>query len=254
VTPIADDPRRLAGVRDTLGGFADRSLNRLVGDRVRGPSEEVRRRVRLLDHLGVTLVLDVGANTGGYSNELRRGGYEGRIVSFEPLAAAFGELQAASAGDPLRECRQGALGSEDGTAKINVAGNPGAASSSLLPMKDRHLASAPESRYVGTEAVTVSRLDSIWDELAGPRDIVFLKLDVQGFEMEVLRGAEEAISALAGIQAELNLAELYEGAPDYLELIEYFGSKGLRLAGLEAGHDDLRTGEMLQADGIFIRD
>jgi FkbM family methyltransferase len=235
---------------------ASRTLNRL-GYELHASSEstlspEEARRSLLLASREISLVLDVGANQGHYARHLRQLGYEGRIVSFEPLSEAFAALERAAAEDPGWQCRKLALGSEDGDAEINVAGN--SASSSLLEMKDRQLESAPEARYVGTERVTLARLDSIWPELAGDGDRVYLKLDVQGLELEVLKGAEASLPAVSCIQAELSFVPLYEGSPDYLELIEYLRSRGLRLAGLEEGHDDRRTGEMLQADGIFVRD
>ena len=214
-------------------------------------SAEEARRSRLLQSREISLVLDVGANEGQYARQLRGLGYRGRIVSFEPLSDAFSALERAAAEDPLWECRRLALGSEDGGAEINVAGN--SASSSLLEMKDRQLESAPEARYVGTERVDLARLDSIWPELRRDGDRVYLKLDVQGLELEVLKGAEQSLPAVSCVQAELSFVPLYEGAPDYLELIEHLRSRGFDLAGLEEGHDDRRTGEMLQADGIFVR-
>jgi FkbM family methyltransferase len=213
---------------------------------------EETRRARLLRTLGITLVLDVGANVGGYAAQLRRIGFNSRIVSFEPLRATFAVLEAAARADPLWECRQVALGSSDGAAEINVSAN--AVSSSLLAINDRALQSAPEAGYVGTERIEVARLDSIWPELVTEDDRVYLKLDVQGLELEALKGAEGALGSIACIQAELSFVPLYAGSPGFTELIEYMGARGFRLAGLEEGHDDVRTGEMLQADGIFIRD
>jgi FkbM family methyltransferase len=217
-----------------------------------GATEEEARRTRLISSLGVTLVLDIGANSGQFATTLRKSGYGGRIVSFEPLSAVFAELQSMCATDPAWECRQFALGASDGTAEINIAGNAGA-SSSMLEMKERHLRSAPESRYVGTEQVEVKTLDSIWPEIVANSDRVYLKLDVQGLELEVLRGAADSLAKAIAVQAELSLVPLYEGAPSYRELIDHLDERGLRLAGLEAGHDDRQTGEMLQADGIFVR-
>jgi FkbM family methyltransferase len=214
-------------------------------------SEEARRS-RLLRSRGITVVLDVGANAGMYGRQLRRIGFDSRVVSFEPLSDAYAELEELAREDPLWECRRVALGSSDGSAEINVAGN--STSSSLLGMEERHLESAPESKYVGTEEVPLARLDSIWGELVGEEDRVFLKLDVQGFELEVLNGAAECLRSVDCVQAELSFVSLYEGAPDYRELIDFLRASGFRLAGLEEGHDDQHTGEMLQADGIFVRE
>jgi FkbM family methyltransferase len=213
--------------------------------------EADRRRQRLLRSRAVTLVLDVGANVGRYGESLRATGYRGRIVSFEPLSAPFAELAARSAQDPRWDARRLALGEEDGVAEINVAGN--VASSSLLPMGARHLQSAPESAYIGTERIDTVRLEGVWDELAGPADRVWLKLDVQGYELHALRGAETILDRLEVIQAEMSLQHLYEGDVTWRELLAWLEERGFRLAGLEPGFEDPDSGELLQADGIFVR-
>lgn len=209
------------------------------------------RRARLLASRGIDVVLDVGANVGQYGLELRAAGYEGRIVSFEPLSQAFAELSRVAEADGRWECRRLALASSEGSAEINVSGN--SYSSSLLEMKDRHLRSAPDSAYTGTEKIPLGTLDSIWQEVVREGERPYLKLDVQGFELEVLRGASASLGEVAAVQSELSLVPLYEGAPLFGDLIDYLQAHGFRLAGLEPGFEDPRSGELLQADGIFVR-
>ena len=241
---------RVRALESAASAFGRLGYELLLRDRLALTAEETRR-ARLLRSLGITLVLDVGASVGGYAAQLRRLGYGSRIISFEPLGNGFAALERAAAGDPVWECRRQALGSSNGTAEINVAAN--AVSSSLLQINDRALRSAPQAENVGTEHVQVTRLDSIWPELVRDGDRVWLKLDVQGFELQVLKGAEASLPSISCIQAELSFVPLYHGSPTFLELIEYLDARGFRLAGLEEGHDDVRTGEMLQADGIFVR-
>jgi FkbM family methyltransferase len=214
-------------------------------------NDEDVRRVKLLRSEGIEMVLDVGANAGQYAGRLRAAGYSGGIVSFEPLAQAFAALERAAAADPGWEARRLALSDTDGEAEIHVSANSW--SSSLLDMDERHLASAPESAYVGTERVTTARLDSIWDEVLGQDARPFLKLDVQGFEMRVLRGATGHLDHLAGVQAELSLVHLYEGDSLWRDLVDHLEAYDFELAGLEPGFEDPKTGRMLQADGIFLR-
>lgn len=215
------------------------------------PGAEDLRRVRLMASDGISLVLDVGANAGQYAQRLRAAGYTGRIVSFEPLADAFAALAEASRPDPAWEARRLALGDEDGTTSINVAGNSW--SSSVLEMGAAHLASAPESAYVGTEEIPIARLDSVWHELVRDGDRVFLKLDVQGYEMHALRGAEASLQRIALVQAELALVTLYEGDMSWRAIVDHLDRHGFELAGLEPGFEDPGSGRMLQADGIFLR-
>jgi FkbM family methyltransferase len=209
-------------------------------------------RAQILAFRGVTLVWDVGANDGGYGVELRRFGYDGRIVSFEPTSSAYERLARRIATDGRWTAASIALGDEEGTATINVAGNS-AASSSLLPMLDRHLKAAPRSAYVGSETVPVRRLDDLWRDYARPEDTMFLKLDVQGFEGQVLAGAADVVSQCCGIQMELSLVPLYQGALPFREALEWADEAGFTLASLNPGFTDRTTGQMLQADGIFIR-
>lgn len=213
---------------------------------------EWSRRARLISHLGATLVLDVGAHLGDWSYQLRRAGYEGRIVSFEPLAAGYARLEAAAASDPNWVCRRIAVGDRDGTVEMNVSENP--QSSSLLSISERHRRSAPESAYVSRERVPMTRLDTIWDELATSSDRVFIKLDVQGFELHALRGAEASLASVVGMHVELSLVPLYEDGPLYLEVVENLRDRGFRLAGVDPVLEDAETGELLQMDGIFVRD
>ncbi len=213
--------------------------------------DEDVRRVKLLRSEGIDAVLDVGANAGQYAQRLRAAGYSGRIVSFEPQTAAFAALERAAAPDPAWEARRLALSDTDGEAEIHLSGNSW--SSSLLDMGERHLASAPESAYVGTERIATARLDSIWDNVIAPGARPFLKLDVQGFEMHVLRGAAAHLDRVAGVQAELALVHLYEGDSLWRDVVAHLEAHGFELAGLEPGFEDANSGRMLQADGIFVR-
>ncbi len=209
------------------------------------------RRAKLLRSREVDLVLDVGAAGGKYGGELRDAGYLGRIVSFEPLSGPYADLVQAVAEDTEWTCMQAALGASDGELEINVSGNSD--SSSFLPMRELHRQTAPESAYVATERVQVRALDSIWDEVATEARNPFLKLDVQGYELEVLQGARSSLPKLTGIQVELSLVSLYEGAPTFHQMIDFLEAEDFRLAGLEPGFCDGDSGELLQADGLFVR-
>ena len=206
------------------------------------------RRQRILDAAGVDLVVDVGAARGGFAQEVRSFGYTGRIVSFEPLAAAFADLSTAAEGDPSWEVRNRALGSSPGDAEINVASNSD--SSSLLAMDERHVAAAPQVGYVATETITVARLD---DELADdPARRPFLKLDTQGFEREVLAGGPTMLERAVGLQLELSFVPLYAGGMLVDEAVALAYEQGFVMAAVEAGFSD-PSGRLLQADGVFVR-
>jgi FkbM family methyltransferase len=199
----------------------------------------------------ISLLLDVGANAGQYAREMRGLGYAGRVVSFEPLRAAFEALQAEARGDASWTCRQIALGDGARTATIHVAGNSW--SSSLLPMLEAHSQAAPESRYVGSETVTVRALDEVLPEVARPDDRIFLKIDTQGYEKRVLEGAEESLRRIELLQLECSLRHLYEGDKLMCDLIAYLAERSFVPVSIEPGFVDPRTGHQLQADVIFAR-
>lgn len=206
------------------------------------------RRQRILAAAGVDLVVDVGAARGGFAREVRSFGYTGRLVSFEPLAAAYADLATAAAGDPAWDVRNRALGSSPGEAEINVASNSD--SSSLLPMDERHVAAAPQVGYVATETITVARLD---DELAeDPARRPFLKLDTQGFEREVLAGGPTMLERAVGLQLELSFVPLYSGGMLVDEAVSFAYDHGFTMAAIDAGFSD-PSGRLLQADGVFVR-
>lgn len=201
----------------------------------------------------VDSVLDVGANSGQYATGLRQAGFDGRIISFEPLSAQFARLTRSSAADPRWDCRRCALGDFDGTVMLNVAGN-GGASSSILPMLGRHRQVFPQENYVGTQQVGIRRLDAVAPELLRRDDAVFLKIDVQGFERQVVSGAISTINEhCAGIQLELSFETLYEGDMLIDEALRLMESLGFELAGVAPGFIDVRNGRVLQADGVFFR-
>jgi FkbM family methyltransferase len=209
----------------------------------------------LLHHLEVDLVVDVGANDGGYGSALRRLGYDRQIVSFEPLAEPFAALAEQAARDGGWDVVHCALGDREGEVVMHVAGNAGA-SSSVLSMLETHVAAAPQAAYVGDESVRLRRLDEALPEvvdLAGRRP--WLKIDVQGFERAVLDGADGLFGthALLGVQTEMSLVPLYDGQMLWRETVDRLGGQGFDLVSLVPGFSDPRTGRLLQADGVFAR-
>ncbi len=220
-------------------------------NRYNAAESQEARLFKLLSTHRIDVVLDVGANNGGYGRFLRKGGYQGDILSFEPLKEAHRALILAAAGDARWQVApRVALGAEDGEIQINVAGN--STSSSVLPMRALHAEAAPQSRYVGVEQVPLMRLDSIRHPFLGQGRTIMLKIDTQGYEMSVLRGAEALLPYLRGVQLELSLAPLYEGQPLYREVIDWLSDRGFQLWNVIPGFVDRRSGRMLQMDGVFF--
>jgi FkbM family methyltransferase len=197
-------------------------------------------------------VLDVGANTGQYGRMLRGIGYGGLIISFEPLSSAHkGLTEEARADHNWIVAPRAALGGAKGLIEINVSSN--SVSSSVLPMKAAHLSAAPDSRYVATETVALERLDELLPAIFSGAGPVFLKMDTQGYEKEVLKGAEGILSRVVAIQMEISLVPLYQEAPSLLDLVSAMGDLGYHLFQVIPGFRNVATGQLLQLDGIFVR-
>jgi FkbM family methyltransferase len=195
------------------------------------------------------LLIDVGANTGQFAERMRAFGYSKRMISFEPSSDAFNVLSGRAAKDHNWEARQTALGSEPGQAELNLSAN--SKSSSILAIEQRHVIAGPNSAVVGREPVTVSTLDVQLEGASYSR--AFLKLDVQGYELEVLLGATKTIDRTTAVQCELSVAPLYDGQPDYLALIGLFRERGFTLVQLEPEFQDPQTGAVLQLEALFGR-
>jgi FkbM family methyltransferase len=178
--------------------------------------------------LDVTRVLDIGANIGAYGLLLRRLGYSGEIVSFEPGAEAFKRLSSTASKDPLWSARQVALGEVAGRFELNRFAD------SVFDSLRRPLAEAGfvGLRKIATETVSVELLDDMWSAVSAPGDRVFLKIDTQGFDMEVLRGGLSALDRSVGLQIELSGSPIYEDVPPAHSVLEFLHGHGYRLTGL----------------------
>ncbi|MHA1537317.1 MAG: FkbM family methyltransferase [Alphaproteobacteria bacterium] len=227
-------------------------LRRFGLDYIKSPIEHWRRIAGMLDHFGITLVLDVGANTGQYVGYLRNAGWTGRVVSFEPVAGVHGALAGNADADPAwRVAPAMALGAADGEADITVSKESDM--SSLLPLRGEILEVSPSAGALGSERVKVRALDSIFDEFVHADDRVFLKIDTQGYERAVLDGAGKSLPRIAGLQVELSLVALYEGEALWRELVDRLAAEGFDLRFVLPGYYDRHLHRMLQIDGVFFR-
>ena len=229
---------------------------------VRGLGYEIRRyaptsseRAQLMAVMSyheVDLVFDIGANTGGFGRYLRDLGYRGRMVSFEPMKAAYDELVCATANDRLWTAEtRSAIGAENGEVKIHISGN--SESSSILEMLDAHSTAAPESSYLGSETVPLRTLDSLGAKHISENTKLFLKIDTQGYEEQVLEGGKLSVSRASVLQIELSLVPLYLGQKLMPEMLLILSGLGFDLWGIAPVFADPTSGRMLQVDGIFCR-
>ena len=214
---------------------------------MRDPTELLLLKAR---ELAVQTVLDVGANTGQFATDLRATGWTGRIVSFEPLSTAHRALSERAAADPLWIVPPAmALGATAGKSEINVSAN--SVSSSLLAIDAQVVAVEPNTQYTSVETIDVGTLDGIVSPAwAGP---FALKLDTQGFELEVLRGAEKTLPHVQVIATEMSLVSLYTGGARFADVYRFLEDRGFSAIAITEGFVDTVRNEMLQVDVVFIR-
>lgn len=198
-----------------------------------------------MQSLGVDLVVDVGANDGLYVKTIRRAGYRGRVLSLEPDSRTFATLARAAAGDPLWDCERLAAGATAGCLTLHQSEDP--LYSSVLPILDDRT-----PKYVSSEEIPVQRLDDVLADVPGSAP--FVKIDVQGFEAEVLDGAPDTLSRAAAVEIEISPVAMYENQRELMtDTIERLADHGLVLGLTQNVWEDTSTGRALQFDGLFIR-
>jgi FkbM family methyltransferase len=245
VTPLGEDavlvaPPRLARSQAML---AERKAMQALLPHVLGA---------LLETYEVNCVLDVGANRGQYGRLLRRAGYTGRIVSFEPIAAEFELLQDAAADDPAWLVHPVALGSSEGDLDMHVT--PGTLSSPL-PATPFGAETFVRLRHTTEAVVQVRRLDGLLDEILAdlPNPRPFLKMDTQGFDVEVFRGLGDRAREFVGLQSEVALLQLYEGMPRLPEALGVYEQAGFEVSGVYPVTRQEGTGRVLEFDCLMVR-
>lgn len=207
--------------------------------------------MHLVRTLSIDCILDVGANVGQYGEFLRSIGYEGTIVSFEPLADAYTALAAKAAKDYDWRVVRTALGATDHEATMNVS--RASVMTSLRPPSSTGAAVVgPDLETVRQETVPVRRLDGIFDQHVAPDAKVFLKMAVQGANLDVLEGASGCISRIAALQTIVAVHPLYEDMPDWLESLSHMRGLGFEPTGFfpVLHYGELRVSEF---DAVMVR-
>jgi FkbM family methyltransferase len=234
-----------AAVKQPIRAFLSRFGFELV--RLRRPA--TKHTQQLFRDRRINVLVDVGANQGQYAMRMRALGYRDRIHSFEPGAEALRLLSRHARADHLWQVHPYALGATNRTQVLYVSRD--SVSSSLLAVELPHILAAPASVPSYTEEIAVRRLDDLLQFTA--RDNVWLKLDTQGSEWDVLLGAARALRSVQVVQTELSLLPCYEGQSEYEQIFGLLHSEGFRLSSVEPGTQDLTTGALLQFDAVFLR-
>jgi FkbM family methyltransferase len=203
--------------------------------------------------LDVDLVLDVGANVGQYAGIHLRDwtGYRGRIASFEPVSTSYAQCDAAAKDDPLWTVFPYGLSDAGRTVPITVpAGQEDLSSLHAFTDVGKKMIEMTTSR---TELVTLRQLDEVIGHVSTPTDRLALKLDVQGHEAAVLRGACSALTRVVFVECEMPLVGMYEGQDTFPRLLALLAAHGFGPVGMYSNYVDPTTGYSMDADMFLVR-
>ncbi|MSU70703.1 MAG: FkbM family methyltransferase [Opitutaceae bacterium] len=201
----------------------------------------------------IDLLIDVGANRGQFVRTVRRLGYAGEIISFEPLASHQAELAAAAGADGRWRTVRAALGQAAGERKLHVYRDD--TFSSLHPVNEAGL-----KRFHGlviedhVERVPVHSLDYLWPELTGGASRrVLLKTDTQGHDLAVLSGSIEVLRSTHAIMIEAALQPIYVNAPLFAEVAAWLADHGFVPSGLYPISHRPEDLALIEMDAFFTR-
>jgi FkbM family methyltransferase len=207
-----------------------------------------RRLQDLFTKKSIDTVIDVGANAGQFATLLRHQvGFQGKIISFEPNPRVAQRLLERSKNDKLWTVVTCALGREPGQMSLNLT-KESVFASFLTPL--------PEILDRGGEIVERAqvRVSTLDTEL--PYDMclsrTFLKLDTQGFDLEVLAGASNAVRNIPLLQVEISFLPVYEGMLGFRDALAMFESLGFVVADLFLVAKS-RSEQALEFDCVLVR-
>jgi FkbM family methyltransferase len=205
---------------------------------------------RVLEHEQINGIVDVGAHEGEFVRLARRVvGFKGPVSSYEPSAASYELLRQRMAGDPMWTGHRMALGAKNSELELNVYPES-VFNSFLTPNVLGRGMFAPElNAGWTTESAPVRRLDDVLD-LGGT---LLLKVDTQGFDMQVIEGAAGVLDRVAAILVEVPIRPIYDDAPDVIDILRQMADWGYELLGLFPVTRDPDYFRVIEFDGVFVR-
>jgi FkbM family methyltransferase len=200
----------------------------------------------------IDCVLDVGANSGQYGKFLREIGFKGHIVSFEPVKSVFDQLEAAAKSDSKWICYHLALGEQKEDKTINVYSST--VFSSFLEATDYSKGIWNSLNTSNVETVHVERLDDLFQDIRGRTgcSAFYLKMDTQGFDISVFRGALGSLPRVMALQSEVALISVYKDMPDAYDVLKEFHAHNYFISGMYPINRD-ESLAVIEYDTVLVR-
>ena len=237
-----------------------RRLGKLTGlhlklKRFTASASEPLRTAMLLKGAGVDLVIDIGANTGQFAESLFDFGYQGQVLSFEPVPDAHHEISQRSKPYPnWTIAERMAIGDTDGEIEFHITDDT--QFSSVLPIEDSFAAHNTKSSVVKKEMLPIFRLDSVLAQYVPDWEskTILLKIDTQGYEQQVLNGAKSVLARAKGLKIEIPVYKIYQQAQlDFYGTLSLVQREGFQPYSFHIEGVDLPTGRVNTMDGLFFR-
>ena len=208
--------------------------------------------LKSIKHFQIKSILDVGANKGQFALRLLKNNFEGNIMSFEPLNEEYEMLKKLSSKRKnWKVARRCALGDINKIKKFHISGNR--ESSSLLKILRKHTDLRPDSKTIKIEKINVERLDNFKREISKLEKNLLLKIDTQGSEIDVLKGAGNLIKNIKCLFVEVSLVPLYKNQKLWLDIIEYVKKFDFNVWSVDQLLKNNITGQTYQIDIFFYK-
>lgn len=212
--------------------------------------------IKSLNFFSVKSIIDVGANEGQFVLRLLKNNFKGNVISFEPITDAYKKLLINAEKNKKRiswhVAEKCGLGSKDLSQDIFISHH--SESSSLLKILPKHTDLKPLSKIISTEKTNIKKLDSFYDDVKKLDKNIFLKIDTQGYELEVLKGAEKTLKLITALVVEVSLVKLYKKQPLWLDIVNFLKERNFIVWSVDRVMGDISTGESYQLDITFVNE
>jgi len=213
--------------------------------------------VTTLNYLKIKSIVDVGANEGQFILKLLKMGFKGNVLSFEPVTDAYKKLLINAKKNRRKRVswhvvEKCGLGSKNFSQDIFISKH--SESSSLLKILPKHTNLKPLSKIISNEKINIKKLDSFYDDVEKLDKNIFLKIDTQGYELEVLKGSEKTLKLITALIVEVSLVKLYEKQPLWLDIVNFLKERNFIVWSIDRVMGDISTGESYQLDITFVNE
>tara|TARA_B100001063_G_C16759604_1_gene555211 strand:- start:1885 stop:2622 length:738 start_codon:yes stop_codon:yes gene_type:complete len=207
--------------------------------------------LKTLNHFKIDIVIDIGANKGQFAEKLINIGFNKKILSFEPMEKVYEILKKKTQNYNNWEAPEKiGFGNKIENKTLNISQN--SVSSSILKMNKGHILQEPSAKFINKEKIKLTTLNNYLNDKKFRNKKIFVKIDTQGYEKNIILGASKVLKKIQGIMLETSILTLYKGEEDFLKMIKFMKKKGFYIWSIERGFSNKYTGRVVQLDIIFI--